>query len=101
MKKFILIPLILIVAACSSTSDKKIDRAARAYVDNLIVEEKYSAKPDTVNLLKDEVFKKYSFTKEDYKQFFDELSADKVKWDKFFSSAEKYLDSLKAEKKLK
>lgn len=100
MRLSILILAIIFFAGCSVKPSKKVETAAKIYIENILVDEKYSAKKDTVEILRNEIFKKYNFSKEEYKKLFDDLSSDKESWDSFFKLAGSYLDTLKARKQL-
>ena len=83
------------MAACKSDKEIKISTAARVYVDQVIVDEKFSAYPDSIPILRDKVLVKYKMSKEDYRKIYDVIAADSGKWNKFFKIASGYLDSLK------
>lgn len=95
MKKLVLFIIILFLAGCKSKNDIQLETAAKIYVENIILEDKYSNKPDTVILLRDKVYEKYKLSKEEYKKIFDGFAVDKDKWSEFFTLSEKYLDSLR------
>ena len=101
MKRPIILLLIFIAAACSSRGEDKLKIAARVYIDNMAIDEKYAGKSDSIKFYRDKVFSKYKMSEEDYKKFLNEFSTDKGKWDSFFAESEKYLDSLKSSYKAK
>jgi hypothetical protein len=100
MKKYFLIFIIVLLSGCKSQSDIKLETAAKVYVENMLIEDKYTDRPDTALILCDKVYAKYKMSKDEYKKVFDGLSIDKDKWDVFFTLSEKYLDSLKSKKSL-
>lgn len=101
MKKSLFLILVFILAGCGSLKNKDLESAARIYIDNMLIDEQYAGKPDSIKIFRNKVFAKYNMKEEEYKKFFENLSIDKKKWDSFFDSAEKYLDSLKTGNKIK
>jgi hypothetical protein len=95
MKKIILFIVIIILTGCRSKNDEKLQTVAMIYVENVMLEDKYSDRPDTLITLRNKIFEKYRLSKDEYKKIFDGLSAEKEKWDEFFTLSEKYLDTLK------
>jgi len=101
MKKFLILFVLIILAGCRPSNDADLNTAAKVYVENIVIDEKYPFKEDTVKILRGEVFKKYNLTEDNYKKIFDGILTDKDKWDYFFAAAGKYLDTLKAKELLK
>jgi hypothetical protein len=101
MKKFLILFVIVILSGCKSSKDNTLDTAAKVYVENIIIDEKYSFKEDTIKILRTQVFEKYKLPEAEYKKIFDGILTDKEKWDYFFKSAGDYLDTLKAKKLIK
>jgi len=95
MRKLIFIVVILFISGCSSLEDKKLENAARIYINKLLIEEKFPDIPDSVTIMQEKLYSRYKTSKEEYQNFFSTLGRDKDKWDAFFSFAEKYFDSLK------
>ena len=81
---------------CSSNNKINEETLAKVYVDKLIVEEQYQ-KNDSLETKINGVFKKYSITKEDYKNEIKKIGYDKEHWEKFFTFSQNYLDTLKSE----
>lgn len=100
MKKYFLLFIIVLLSGCKSQSDIRFETAAKVYVENMLIEDKYSDRPDTVIILRDKLYEKYKMSKDEYKKVFDGLSIDKDKWNVFFTLSEKYLDSLKSKQSL-
>lgn len=95
MKRLTALLIIVLIAGCKSSSDMKLETAARIYVQNLVVDEKYRDKPDSAAIMHDKIYSKFNLSKEEYKKVFDGIMTDKERWDVFFTLSEKYLDSLK------
>ncbi len=85
---------------CSSNNTIDKEKLAKIYVDKLILEEQYH-NTDSLELKIDEVFKKYSVTKDNYTEAIKSLEYDKEKWEDFFKFSKDYLDTLKADLKNK
>ncbi len=101
MKRLTVLLIIIIAAACSPGGGGKMKTAARVYIDNMAVDEKYAGKSDSIKFYREKVFAKYKMSEEEYKKLLNEFSTDKSKWDVFFAESEKYLDSLKSSYKSK
>lgn len=78
-------------------SDNKLDqdKAVKIYVENIIVEEKYSFNIDSVNFYKGKIYSKYGISLKDYENYLYGLKDDSEKWTDFFKKAEDYLTELK------
>jgi len=81
--------------ACSENNQPERDDIIKIYVDLLIIQEKYSNMPDSINLHYERIFEKYDTKEEIYKSAFKNFSDDPDKWKLFFDDAEKYLESIK------
>jgi hypothetical protein len=90
----ILILLLIISIGCSQ---KKLNEetAVKIYVEKIIVEEKYSAAPDSLQQYTNQIFSKYNTTPESYKEFMHSLEYDTERWNVFFKKADTYLLELK------
>jgi sugar diacid utilization regulator len=79
------------------SSDNRIDEKilAKIYVEKLIVEEQYPNK-DSLKIKTDEIFKKYSISRNSYVNAVKSLDYDKEKWEEFFKYSKEYIDTLKA-----
>ncbi len=89
--------VLLAVSFLNCSSNNKIDKEklAKIYVDKLIIEEQYH-NTDSLALKTDEIFKKYSVTKDNYTEAIKSLEYDKEQWEEFFKFSKEYLDTLKA-----
>ena len=68
---------------------------AHVFVDILIAEQMYQHDLDSLNLVVQSVYEKYSITKEIYDNQINGFSSDAEQWEEFFDLAQSYLDSLK------
>ena len=86
----------ILIAFSSCGNKEKIDREvlAHTYVDLLIAEQEFREKPDSLLIKKTEIFDKYNLNEKEYLSVLESYSSEKEKWDKFFSLAKTYLDSL-------
>lgn len=93
-KSALFIFFLLIIFACSQ---KKINEetAIKVYVENIIVEEKYSSAPDSIKYYKNKVFAKYNTTEEGFREFLLSLDNNTERWNNFFRKADTYLIELK------
>jgi len=93
-KTSLLFFFLLVIFACSQ---KKINEetAIKVYVENIIVEEKYSSAPDSIKFYKHKVFAKYNTTEELYKKFMQSMGYNTERWNNFFRKADTYLIELK------
>ncbi len=91
------LPLLLLFFIISGCKSSKIDdkTAVKIYVENLIVEEKYSSNTDSLRLQKQMVFKKYNLSRNDFDDFMKSMKDDPEKWKIFFEQADSYLNELK------
>lgn len=71
------------------------DKAVRIYVENIIVEEKYSYNPDSLRIHQQFIFNKYKTTKQQFETYLKNLEADQIKWQSFFKKADEYLTELR------
>lgn len=101
MRKALFLIPVLLVTACSSGGGERMKTAARVYIDNMTVDEKYAGNSDSIKVYRGRVFDKHKMSEEEYKKLFAGFSTDRGKWDSFFAEAQKYLDSLKTSKQLK
>lgn len=92
-----ILPLVLLIFSVIYCSDNKLDqdKAVKIYVENIIVEEKYSFNIDSVNFYKGKIYSKYSVSLKDYEDYMYGLKDDPEKWTDFFKKAEDYLTELK------
>lgn len=72
------------------------DTAVKIYVENLIVEEKYNSKPDSIEFYQKHVFDKHKTSKEKFKTYIKNLEFDQIRWGSFFRKADQYLLELKS-----
>ena len=70
----------------------------RIYVETVIVNETYGPQSDSVKVHKQAVFNKYHVTEKLFNEEMGKISADKETWDRFFKSANEYLNELKKSK---
>jgi hypothetical protein len=84
---------LFLFAGCSGKKNNDSYRMSRLYVDLLITGEK-SISDSSANV--DSVFNLYGVTKTEYENYMRSLRGDKEKWEDFFNSAQRYLDTLKA-----
>lgn len=91
-----LIVLILIfLFACSDEKVVEEETLAKVYVDLLLVEELYVG-TDSLHFKKNEIFDMYGISKENYDSTFKKFEHNTEEWDNFFTLANTYLDTLKA-----
>lgn len=88
--------LIVFLAGCNS--EEKIDsgKLSKVYVDLLIVNQRYAAFPDSIEIYRPHVFDKYKISEEAYSSQLEKMKKDGATWDEFFKSSLAYLDTLKA-----
>ncbi|MEW6701799.1 MAG: DUF4296 domain-containing protein [Bacteroidota bacterium] len=86
--------LFLIFTACGKEKPDE-DILVKVYVENLIVEEKYTVNADSILSRKKAVFSKYKITQQDFEEALKNYSDDLKKWESFFKKANAYLDNLK------
>lgn len=93
--KYFVLFILLFLSFCSI--QKKVDKKilSKIYVDLLVVEEYYT-NPDSIKIKKKEVYDNYKMDKSVYDENLKKFKADQKEWDEFFTLANKYLDSLKA-----
>ncbi len=87
--------LLLLFTGCKSHEIDS-DTAVKVYVENLIAEEKYSSKPDSLNIERQTIFKKYNVSQADFDNYLQSMNDDTGKWEEFFKNADTYLNELKA-----
>lgn len=82
---------------CFACSSEKIPEEVlvKVYVENIIVDETYSANADSLRVHKQSVFSKYKITEKEFETELGKYSDDKVKWADFFKKANDYLNDLK------
>jgi flagellar motor component MotA len=94
-----IIPLIilssLLLNSCSQKKNIDEDKFIKVYCDLLIAQDTTHAMNDK---MKQEIFKKYSITKEEYNSIIQLYNNDPKKWDKFFDKAITYLQELRKKK---
>ena len=88
------------ISGCESS---KIDdkTAVKIYVENLIVEEKYSAIPDSIEIHRQKVFSNFNSSKKDFDEYLSSIKSNPEKWESFFKKADSYLNELKKNGKIK
>jgi len=86
---------------CNSNNYSSDEQIAKLYVDILIAEETYKTNPDFMNAAIDSLYEYYDISKDEYKQALTNYKSDEKTWGSFFTTAEKYLDTLKAIEKRK
>lgn len=105
MKKFILVFILFfsisLLISCSKEKIVDKDVMVKTYVDLLISEEINSRNPEEFQKGKEDVFIKYGITEEDYTRTLESFKADKEIWDEFFELSFEYLDTLRANEKVK
>ena len=85
--------ILLFVSGCSDKRNYDSTKMSRLYIDLLIAGEKSISDSSAIV---DSVFNSYGVTKTEFKKYMKSLKGDKEKWEEFFNSAQKYLDTLKA-----
>ena len=98
MKNAILFLFIILVVACSSPEVYH-HIMSKAYVDILILKEKFPQGSDSLKAATNRTFEKYKIKSEDYYSTLKSYETNQEKWDEFFKGSREYLDSLKAENK--
>ncbi|MEG8945831.1 hypothetical protein [Rosettibacter firmus] len=88
------ISILLLIVNCS---EKKIDEdtAIRIYVENIILEEKYSYNLDSLKINQKKLYEKYNTSREEFENYLKNLKTDIEKWQNFFKKANTYLQDLK------
>lgn len=86
--------ILSLFVSCSDEKEIHSEILAKAYVDILVVEDFYVG-TDSVDVKKEEIFKKYSLTEKDYHSSIEKFANNREEWDKFFELANNYLDTLK------
>ncbi|MDH7603725.1 MAG: hypothetical protein QHH13_02375 [Melioribacter sp.] len=86
--------LLLLLTNCT---EKKIDEeiAVRIYVENIILEEKYSYNVDSLKIYRRKLFEKYMISQNDFEEYLRGLKANQKSWENFFKKADKFLIDLK------
>jgi len=81
----------------TSCTKKKIDEevAVRIYVENIILEEKYSYNVDSLKIYRRKLFEKYKISQNDFEEYLRGLKANQKSWESFFKKADKFLIDLK------
>lgn len=90
---FIIIFLLLLTTCAKKNIDDEV--AVHIYVENIILEEKYSYNVDSLNIYRRKLFEKYQITQKDFENYFRELKANQKSWESFFKKADEYLNDLK------
>lgn len=88
---------VILLCACGGNKISE-DIASRIYVENIIAEEKYAGRLDSIKITHEKIFEKYNVTGEEYNRFIKDLNYDIEKWNSFFAKADKYLIELKADR---
>lgn len=85
---------LLLLTSCTK---KKIDEeiAVRIYVENIILEEKYSYNIDSLKIYRRKLFEKYKVNQNDFEEYLRGLNANQKSWESFFKKADKFLIDLK------
>lgn len=94
----VFISVVLLFFACKDESVIEVEILSKAYVDILLVEELYGDN-DSLEFKRDEIYKKYSISKNSYDNSFKDFDQNLEEWEIFFKFANTYLDTLKADQK--
>lgn len=89
----------LLIGGCSG---KKIPQEVlvKTYVENLIVQEKYSYNLDSLRTHKKRIFDKYKLTQNDFEEALKSKRDDPEAWEEFFKHSNLVLDSLQRNNKI-
>ncbi|PKL89943.1 MAG: hypothetical protein CVV23_02610 [Ignavibacteriae bacterium HGW-Ignavibacteriae-2] len=94
-KHFLLLLLVLLISTCKNEPSVSKDKAARVFVDLLVLKEKYYFEKDSLLTHQKKVFEKYATSRKEYEAALAKLENNEEEWNVFFDAAEKYLDSLR------
>jgi len=97
---FTIIVFSILISACSNKKLIEKKTLANAYVDILIVKEKYQTNSDSLIANQKKVFEKYGITKNAYEATLKSFKFDKDAWNDFFKDVYARIDTLKNRKKL-
>ena len=100
MKKLIVLFLILIFSACSSESETR-ERVKKVFVEELILREKYKDNRKEYDAQLENLYKKYSFSEQEYRQEIYTMSQDYFIWERFFDDAATYMTELREKEQKK
>ncbi|MBN1637454.1 MAG: hypothetical protein JW866_00690 [Ignavibacteriales bacterium] len=87
---YMLLTFIFLIFTYCSDSKTDYESLAKVYVDLLVVEELYAARPDSLELKRQEIFKNYNINEQEYLNTLQAIP-DEGTWDKFFNYANEYL----------
>jgi len=90
----IFLSLIVVYSGCSNEKIPE-ETLIKVYVENVIVEETYSANTDSLIAHRNIIFSKYKITEKDFQDELNKYAGDKTKWDSFFKKSNDYLNDLK------
>ena len=97
-KTSLIVILIFLLFSCVNDNEVETETLAKVYVDLLLVEDIYFG-TDSLNLKRNVIFENYGISEESYDSTFKIFEHNSEEWDKFFSLANAYLDTLKANQK--
>ena len=86
-----------VIVFCFGCSKEKIpeETLIKVYVENVIVEETYTANYDSLQTHRQLIFSKYKISEMDFQNELKKYADDKTKWEGFFKKANDYLNDLK------
>ncbi len=95
--KFIFSLLVVSFLLITNCTKKIIDEevAVRIYVENIILEEKYSYNTDSLRIYRKQLFEKYKISQNDFEEYLRGLKANQKSWESFFKKADEFLNDLK------
>ena len=94
--KYLILSLFVLFIGCDGQSQPSQRKVAQLYVDILVAEETYKTDIDSMNIAIDSLYNEHQITKETYMGKLTEYKFNETTWDKFFTYAQEYLDTLKA-----
>ncbi len=94
----VIVGLSILISACADKELIDKQTMANAYVDILIVKEKYQSNSDSLTVNQKNIFKKYGITEKEYEATLKSFKFDKDVWTDFFKTVYSRIDSLKSKK---
>ena len=92
---FIAIPLL---AGCTKSKVIDEDKFIKVYSNLVISQDTTNITAKNIDSVKAKVYKKYNITDEEYKATINYYNQDPERWEKFFTKAIAYVESLKKQK---
>lgn len=90
-----LLLLLIILFSCNFNSNISKQKAAEIYVKLQVAEEKFRNSSDSLKIEQKKIFKEYSTSRQEFKEYLFSLSDDEQEWNEFFDLALKYVNDLK------